>query len=107
MFTISWLVSSICCLNAFKETLVNDCWGEPNGVNDCWGDPNGTLTPGLNSWGIDTFRVSEDADGLVCRLCIIEVGMPYGILQPDPKFKTPEVGMAWDVCAAIEAVGMA
>jgi len=76
-------------------------------MNDCCGDPNGTLTPGLNSWGINTFRVSEDADGLVCNPCIIEVGMSYGILRPDAKFKHLEVGMAWDVCAAIEAVGMA
>jgi len=69
-------------------------------------DPNGTLTPGLNSWVIDTFMVLEDADGLVCRPCIIEVSMPYGILRPVVKFKTPDVGMAWDVCAAIEDVGM-
>jgi len=59
-----------------KEALVNDCWGDPNGGNDCWGAPNGTLTPGLNIWGNGTFRVSDDADGLVCKPCIIEVGMP-------------------------------
>jgi len=63
--------------------------------------------PRLNNWGNGTFIVSEDADGLECRPGIIEVGMPYGILRPAARFKTPDAGMACDVCAAIEAVGLA
>jgi len=39
--TISWLLSSICCLNATKELLVNVCWGVGKVV----------ATPGVNSGG--------------------------------------------------------
>jgi len=73
-------------------------------VNDCWGVPNGTLTPGLNNWGNGTFKLSEDADGLVYRPCIIEVGIPYGVLRPAARFKTHDAGMACEVCATIDGV---
>jgi len=61
---------SICCLKVTKEALVNDCWAVRIG----------TLTPGSNNCGSDTFKLSEKVDGFVCRPCIKEDGMPYGIV---------------------------
>jgi len=60
---------SICCLKATREALVNDCWGVRKG----------TLTPRSNNGRSDTFTFSEKVDGFVCRPCIKEDGMPYGI----------------------------
>jgi hypothetical protein len=50
-------------------------------VKDFWGVATGTLTPGVNNWGIGTFKLSENEDGFVCRPCIKELGIPYGIFR--------------------------
>ena len=81
ILTISWLLSSICCLKAAKELLVNDCWGVGNG----------TLTLGLSNGGNRTCKFCEKVDALVCTACIEVVGMPCGTVLwlTVPKFPTP------------------
>ena len=51
--------------------------------------------------GNDTFTFSEKVDGLVCRPCIKEDGMPYGIDLCVDKF--PVTRMACEIGAVIEA----
>jgi len=48
---------------------------------------------------------SEKVDGFVCRPCIKEDGMPYGIDLWVEKF--PVTGMAYEVGAVIEAAACA
>ena len=81
ILTISWLLSSICCLKAAKELLVNDCWGVGKG----------TLTLGVYNGGNCACKFWEKFDAPVCRSNIEVVGLPGGIdiWLTVPKFQTP------------------
>jgi len=70
-------------------------------VNDFWGVRKGTLTPRSNNWGIDTLKLSEKVDGFVCRPCIKEDGMPYGMDLWVGTFQF--VGIACEIGAVVEA----
>jgi len=80
-------------------------------VNDCWGVPTRTFTPGLYICGSGTFKLSEKVDGFVCRPCIKEDGIPYGmdIWLIVPGFQNPWVdsfpiiGMAYETGAVVDA----
>jgi len=67
--TISWLLSSICCLNIFIESVVNGRVFRPK-VQEV--DVLCTLCI------TNEFAWSAKTETLLCKFSIIKVGIPYG-----------------------------
>lgn len=89
MLTISWLLSSICCLIVKKESIVKGfiTWGVY--LNPPWGWPIWLglfmADPDAMHWltrEATTIALSESIDVLVCRPINNGVGMPYGYSIP-------------------------
>lgn len=80
VLTISWLLSSICCLIATIEFVVSvGIAREPNHIpNWSFMDQPGLHMddPDVNIGEYSFTTLSANVEGLVCRFAIIDVGIP-------------------------------